>query len=74
MYSRFPPTPNPTKALITAHATKFGAAPAAIPKTAAMKSVVLNANRRPIKSAPRPQKPAPQTRPAMRANDKNAEC
>ena len=72
--ARLPPTPNPMNDTKTAHETKFGAAPAAIPKTAAIKRVVLKASRLPMRSEPRPQKPAPQTRPAMSASDKNAEC
>ena len=73
-YVRFPPTPKPINATRIAQATKFGAPPAAIPKIPAMNSVKLKARRLPIRSAPRPQKPAPQTRPAMMAKDKKAEC
>src|SRR6266550_2051767 len=36
----FPPTPNPTQATREAYATKFGAPPAAIPKTPARNNVI----------------------------------
>lgn len=53
---------------------KVGAAPAAIPNTAAIKSVVLKATFLPMRSDPRPQNEAPTKRPAIRARDRKAEC
>jgi hypothetical protein len=47
---QLPPTPKPHKETRTAQDTKFGAAPAAVPKTPAINNVKLKARRRPIKS------------------------
>lgn len=47
---QLPPTPKPQKETRTAHDTKFGAAPAAVPKTPAINNIKVKARRRPIKS------------------------
>ena len=68
---KFPPVPSPIIATITAVPIKFGPPPAAVPNMPAMKSVKLNANCRPIKSAPIPQNAAPIIKPTYTANVKN---
>ena len=60
---RFPPTPNPNAANSPQVPTQLGPPPTARPNTPARNKVVLNANRRPKRSAPMPQKEAPRHKP-----------
>ncbi|GMF78253.1 unnamed protein product [Aspergillus oryzae] len=64
---RFPPTPNPKQAYSAQVPTQFGPPPDARPNTPHKKSVVLKANRRPMRSDARPQKVAPTIRPTNKA-------
>ena len=60
---RFPPPPNPNKAINTARETQFGAAPATMEKMEQRKRDILKANRLPIMSPDVPQNKAPVNMP-----------
>lgn len=60
---RFPPPPNPIRAIKNAREFHDGDAPDAIHAAAQMNSDVLKANRRPIISAVKPQNKAPISMP-----------
>ena len=60
---KFPPPPNPNRAMKTAKDTQLGAAPAIIVKAEHRKSDTLNANRLPIISPLMPQNRAPKSMP-----------
>ena len=65
--TRFPPLPNAERQTKRPSTTQLGAAPATIAKMAEMKSETLNAMRRPIMSAERPQNRAPTSIPTYTA-------
>jgi len=60
---RFPPPPNPKKAMKMARAIQFGAAPATVAAIEQMKREQLKAYRLPIISALNPQNKAPRSMP-----------
>lgn len=60
---KFPPPPNPSKAMKTAREAQFGAAPAIVANIEHINSETLKANRRPMISALSPQKRAPKSIP-----------
>ena len=60
---RFPPPPKPRRAMKTARAGQFGAAPATVENIEQMKRDTLKANRLPITSALNPQNNAPKSIP-----------
>lgn len=61
--TRFPPAPNALKQINKPRVTQEGAAPATIVNTDEKSREKLNANRRPIISAEKPQKIAPTNMP-----------
>lgn len=60
---RFPPPPNPSKAMKTPREAQFGAAPATVVNIEQMKRDTLKANLLPITSALNPQNKAPTNMP-----------
>lgn len=65
--TRFPPPPNPSRAMKTERAIQFGDAPAIMVNIEQMKRDTLNANLRPIISALAPQNKAPNNIPTYTA-------
>lgn len=64
---RFPPPPKPSSAIKIDSEIQFGAAPATVENIEQMKRETLNAKRRPITSALKPQKTAPISIPTYTA-------
>jgi len=65
--TRLPPAPNAERQVNRPSTNQFGEAPATIAKAEQMNSETLNAMRRPMMSAPRPQNRAPTNIPTYTA-------
>jgi hypothetical protein len=70
---RLPPPPKPINATKNPSDGQLGMAPATIVAIEHIKSEMLKAHRRPIMSAPKPQKRAPASKPAGKHNYRLAE-